>query len=294
MKNKSLQDIKIEKSVVAIGKFQGLHKGHMLLIDKVIELSRIYSLPAALITIDIKQPSYINTFLEREEILENKGIDYNVVCEFNQKFASLSPREFVQNILVKKLNPRYVVVGEDFRFGHNREGDVALLSSLGDEFGFEVIAYKKLINDSSIISTSYIRELITEGRVNEVIPLLGRTYQISGRVVEGKKLGRKLGFPTVNIIPDEDKLLPRKGVYYTNVNINSIVHKAVTNVGINPTVDGCHGFFVETHIIDYSGDLYGKRITINFLEFIRPEKRFESVDELCKQIALDKEYVMYQ
>lgn len=292
MITKDYRDLQLDNSVIALGKFQGLHLGHMLLIDKMLEISREYDIPSIIFTINIKQEMYINMPYERAEILEAKGIDYMADCDFDEKFSQLLPEEFVKDFVVGHYHAGYVVVGEDFRFGANRSGDVSLLKEFGKKYGFEVIIFEKLNRDGHVISTSYVKELIESGKVDCAASMLGRPFKITGTVRKGKKLGRTIGFPTANIIPDKRKLLPKLGVYKTNVIIDGVKYAAMTNVGDNPTVDGTHGIFVESHIIDFEQELYGKNITVEFLYYIREQKKFDSVEELRAQLIWDKKYII--
>lgn len=286
--------VKLDKSAVALGKFEGLHKGHMLLIDKIVDLAEKEQLTAVVFTINIKSDNVINLPDERFAILEAEKVDVNLECEFSEEFAAMSPEEFVKEILVEKLHASYVVVGSDFRFGCRRQGNVDILRGFGKKYGFSVIAFDKLSIDDRIVSSSLIRELIEAGQMEEVSEYMGRPYSVTGEVCCGKKLGRTIGFPTVNIIPDSNKLLPPMGVYETEVVIDGTIYKGVTNVGNNPTVESTDRVIVETNILDYDGNLYGKVLTVSFRKFIRAEKKFDSIKELKNQIKADKMSVMHQ
>ncbi len=284
----------LKHTAVALGKFQGLHKGHMLLIDEVLRLSYEEDLKSVVFTIDMKQDQLINMLDERNYILDNLGIDYNVNCEFSKEFAAMSPKDFVKNILVDKLGATYVVVGTDFRFGNKRMGDVNLLKQYGEEYDFKVIPIEKLAIEGEIVSSTYIRELISVGNMKEVSKFMGRDYFIKGRVIKGRQLGRTIGFPTANIIPDKEKILPPFGAYSTVVEINGNLYKAITNVGNNPTIDEGNSLTVEANILDFSEDIYDQNITIYFKDFIRGERKFAGIDELTGQLEKDREFVLHQ
>ena len=290
----SYDKIQMNSSVVALGKFEGLHKGHMLLINKLTQLSKQYDFKSVVFTINIDREKRINLPDERFEILEKSGIDIAAECNFSEEFAGISYDSFIKDFLVNKLNAKYVVVGKDFQFGYKRLGTVESLIAYGKKFGFDVIAFDKMKYNNEIISSSAIRELITDGNVIDAYGMLGRYYSITGKVCYGKQLGRTIGFPTANIIPDSGKLLPGFGVYETRLEIDGKIYKGMTNIGNNPTVQKSDNVFVETHIIDYCGDLYNKQIKIEFLRYIREERKFSSVEELTKQLNSDKKTITHQ
>lgn len=294
MKIQNCETLKLKKSVVALGKFEGLHLGHMLLIDRVTEISKDKGLTSVICSINLPGKEHINTTQERYSILENKGIDVVANCEFNREFASLTPEAFFEGILVDRLNARYIVVGSDFRFGCNRIGDTQSLIYLGKKHNITIVVIDKMSIDGKIISTSYIKELITGGDMQAVSRLMGRPYSITGDIVRGKQLGRTIGFPTINIIPDQSKLLPRFGVYETSVTVEGKTYVGITNVGNNPTIDASNKTIIETNIPDFQGDLYGKNAEIRFIRFVRGEKKFESIDALKEQINMDIATIMHQ
>lgn len=294
MKILTYDNIKLNNTAVALGKFQGLHQGHMLLIHEICKKSKENNLASVVFTIDMGEDKVINLPEERTNILENAGVDIEVYCKFTPEFGAMSPEEFVKEILVKKLGAKYVVVGTDFRFGYKRAGDVELLKDFGNIYGFKVIAFDKLKVADTVISSSYIRSLIESGEVKLLSDYMGRPYSITGTVAYGKQLGRTIGFPTANLIPNLSKLLPAFGAYSTEVFIDGKLYKGITNVGDNPTIEGDNHITVETHLLDYYGDLYDKEITVLFKDFIRSEKKFNNVEELKAQLSADKSYVLHQ
>ncbi len=287
-------NLKTKNTVVALGKFEGLHRGHMLLLEEIVRISRKEKLTSVVLTVNVPSDKVINVPRERFMILENIGVDIACECEFTPEFAAMTPEEFVEEILVSCLEARYIVVGKDFRFGCKRTGNVDILFELGSRFGFEVIAFDKLSIDGNIISSSLIKELISEGCMEQVLSLMGRPYSISGKVVHGKMLGRQIGFPTINIIPDNMKLLPPSGVYLSHVSIDNRIYKGITNIGSNPTVNSDSNIRVETNIIDYSGDLYGQDLTVSLDKFLRGEIKFDSIAGLKAQLEKDKQTAMHQ
>lgn len=294
MKKLAYNDVNIADTVVALGKFEGLHKGHMLLINKVLQLSHETGKQSVVFSIDMPGTKRIYTIPERDRLLEELGIDWNITCEFTKKFAAMKPEAFIKDVLVDRLQPEYVVVGNDFRFGKNRQGDVALLQEYGERYGFEVLAFEKLREKGTIISSSYIREQIEKGDVNMVQEYMGRPYSITGIVQYGKQLGSTIGFPTANLIPDEDKLLVPNGVYETSLILDNHRYQCITNVGDNPTVDNDHKIKVETNVLNYDGNLYGEYLKIEFIRQIRKEIKFDSIEALKNQIKSDILEVAHQ
>ena len=294
LKTIAYNDVQLDNSVVCLGKFQGLHKGHMLLVNKTIELAQNNGLNSVIFTINVSNQKRIYTDVERKILLSDMGFDYNVTCEFSKEFASMTPRQFVENILIDKLGAKYVVVGTDFRFGCERKGDVSLLMTLGKEYGFEVIAIEKLSVDGTVVSSSYIRELVEAGNMPLVEKFMGRPYSISGIVTKGKQLGRTIGFPTVNIYPSKEKLVPLYGVYSSYAYIDDKRVCGMTNIGCNPTVNSSDEIFVETNLFDFDMDAYGRDIVVYLEYFVRPEMKFNSIDELKEQIDKDKEFILHQ
>lgn len=286
-------DAKIDNSAIALGKFEGLHRGHMLLINEVVRLGLKHGIKNVCFSINVSGRKTVNTFEERYSILKNAGVDCVCNCLFSEEFAALTPEQFC-DILVRKLNPKFIVVGEDFRFGCKRSGNVDVLKHFGEKYGYEVVVFEKLKENGEIISTSLIKDYLQEGKVDIVNNFLGRRYSLSGTVVEGKKLGHKIGFPTINIMPDDNKLLPCIGVYYTSVILNGVSYKAITNVGTNPTVTDGNKLIIETHILNYDGNLYGETVEVLFNCFIRKQQKFENLDLLIKQLESDKAFAMHQ
>lgn len=291
---------KLNNTAVALGKFEGVHKGHMLLINKISELASTKDIKSVVFTINMSGENAINLDSERYEIFESLGVDYVCECPFDEKISSLTPEDFIKSILIERLGASYVVVGEDFCFGHKRMGNVKTLKEYSKEYNYEVVVFEKFKINDCIVSSSSIREFLDTGDVKKVADFMGRPYSISGIVTEGKKLGRTIGFPTVNIKPDIKKRLPHSGAYETRIKIfgDSKIYKGITNVGNNPTVNpdtfagSNENALVETHLIDFEGDLYGKMIQVDFIRFIRPEIIFDNVEKLKKQLIIDKESVV--
>ncbi|MGI5852481.1 MAG: bifunctional riboflavin kinase/FAD synthetase [Caldicoprobacterales bacterium] len=285
-----------EPMAIALGTFDGIHIGHQMLINQLKLISSTTgskSLVYTFLTNPLKllspknAPPKIMTVSERIQKFQGLGIDYLVFNPFDSILASMSPQGFIEDILVSKYNLKYLVVGYDFRFGHMASGDIALLHSLSQKYGFELVVIPPLSLEKKVISSSFIRELIqTEGQMEKVSMLLGGHYSIPGRVIHGYGRGRDLGFPTANLEFDVQKAIPKYGIYLTKVSIGAVSYWGMTNVGINPTFNN-KGLFIETNILDFDDDLYGRRIKIEFLKRIRDEIKFISIEDLKEQISKD-------
>jgi len=281
--------------VITIGNFDGVHKGHLVLFDTVKDRAKSINGESAVITFDphpIKVmkpgngPTLITSTKQKLELIEKSGVDVIFCLPFTRQFASIPARDFVQDILVDRIGIREVVVGYDYAFGYKREGDIKLLQEMGETIGFKVHVVEPIHLNSTLVSSTSIRKFIQEGVLQEAKRFLGRDYQISGTVISGKNRGgRLLGFPTANI-KLIDELIPKRGVYAVTVDVDDETYYGVSNIGYNPTF-GDNALSLETHILDFSGDLLEKTISINFIEHLRNEKTFQSVQELSDQIAKD-------
>lgn len=288
-------DFKIEEpTAVTLGKFDGLHRGHELLMHTVLECKEKYQVASVAFTFDIPPRSRVEEIVarvlttndEKQYIFEKQGIDYLIECPFTQEVMSMEPKAFIEWIATS-LHMKYVVVGDDFRFGHKRAGDYHTLQEYEDVYGYKTIVLDKLKDSNRDISSTYVREKISDGNIRKANELLGYHYFIKSEILHGKKLGRRIGIPTINMILPEHKLLPPNGVYVTEVLVNDRKYMGVTNVGCKPTVSEECIVGVETYIDDFNQDLYGEKIVVAFLEFIRPEMKFSSIDELKSQMESD-------
>ncbi len=222
----------------------------------------------------------IYTKEEQRKLCESMGIDVLAEYPLDESMREMTAEQFVTEILCKKLQAKVIVAGEDFRFGKGRAGDVDFLRSLEETYGYRTVCIPKVTEEEVRISSTGIRELLAAGNVAEANILLGRPYAVFGEVLHGKKLGRTLGFPTMNLIPSEEKLLPVYGVYVTRTKVDGQWFDGITNIGLRPTVDSDEQVSVETHLFSYEGDLYGKQVEVQFLMFLRPERKFPDVDSL--------------
>ena len=297
-----IEDInKIEKpfknAVVTIGNFDGVHMGHQALFKKVLETSEkingtsvaITFEPHPLRALENNGPPLITRRDQKVELITAAGLDNLVTIPFTKEFASISAEEFVVNLLMEKVGMKAIVIGPDYSFGKNRQGDVSFLREKGKACGFEVIV-PEWVNvpgtGSQRISSTLIRELVMEGRVDETYPFLGRYYQIRGKVVKGRERGgSQLGFPTANI-KLHDELCPKMGVYAVTVETIHGNFNGVANIGYSPTFDD-HLFTIEVHILDFSENIYGTRIRVNMIMRLRDEKKFSGIAELSAQIHSD-------
>lgn len=285
----------IVKPVLTIGNFDGVHRGHLALFEKVKQRAKAIGGQSTVMTFEphpikvVKPgngPPLITPTNQKLELIWKSGIEALICLPFDLQFASISAHDFVKEILVSKIGIKEIVVGYDYTFGHNREGNIPLLKKMGDELGFTVHIVGPVQIGETLVSSTSIRRLIQEGRLPEAKKLLGRDYQIQGTVIRGQNRGaRLLGFPTANL-EVTDELFPKSGVYAVTVVIDGRIHHGVTNIGYNPTF-GQNRLSVETHVLDFSEDLLGKSIKVHFVGRIRDEKTFESVTALSEQIKQD-------
>ncbi len=287
-----------KNAVITIGNFDGVHIGHRALFHQVIEKARALQGTSIVMTFEphpvrvLKQnnhPPLITLYEQKIELIEKAGIDILICIHFTREFASIPAKEFIEEILVDRIGTKAVVVGKDYTFGKNREGNLDLLKTYGKRLDFEVIVVREiqmLNNSEDKISSTGIRELISDGKVAESQKLLGRHYQIRGTVMTGRdRGGRLLGFPTANINL-YDELSPKTGVYAVTVECKGSKYKGVANIGYSPTFDD-RIFTVEAHILDFNDDIYRQKIRVNFIKRLRDEKKFLNISELSKQIKKD-------
>ncbi|MCI8335144.1 MAG: bifunctional riboflavin kinase/FAD synthetase [Lachnospiraceae bacterium] len=276
-------------TAVSLGKFDGLHRGHQLLLERILEKKET-GLAPLIFTFDFGKRPGLMLPKERRLMLEQKGTDYLLECPFVPEISRLEPEVFVEEILVRRLRTEYLAVGADFRFGYKRRGDYRLLMELGGRLGFRVDVVEKACFEGREISSTFIREELEQGRMERVNALLGYPYSVTGEVVHGLQIGRTLGMPTTNLNPEEEKLLPPNGVYATKTRIDGRNYEGITNIGLKPTVEGERKKGVETYLFGVEQDLYGKEITVEFYTFRRPERKFDSLEELKNQLFRDVEW----
>ena len=285
-------------AVISIGNFDGVHIGHQALFYEVIEKANELNGTSIAMTFEphpirvLKQngqPPLITLYEQKTELMERSGLDVLICVPFTREFAALSAKDFVKDLLVQRIGMKAIVVGKDYTYGKNREGTLATLQADGDRLGFEVIVADWIKIPNSLpgrTSSTLIRELVMDGNLLEARKLLGRYYQIRGKVVTGRDRGGKLlGFPTANINL-QDELCPKKGVYAVSVERWGKLYNGVANIGYSPTFED-QSFTVEVHILDFHEDIYGEKIRVNFVSRLRDEVKFNSVEELSEQIKKD-------
>jgi riboflavin kinase/FMN adenylyltransferase len=287
-----------KNAVITIGNFDGVHIGHQALFHEVIEKANTIDGTSIAMTFEphpmrVLQknslPPLITLYEQKNELIERAGIDVLICIPFTREFASLSAEAFIKDLLVAKIGMRAIVVGKDYTFGRNREGNLLVLKSYASQLGYEVIVADSIKAERTIadrISSTKIRELIMAGEVEPACKMLGRHYQIRGLVVKGRDRGGKLlGIPTANINL-QDELCPKTGIYAVTVEYNHQLYKGVANIGYSPTFDD-NQFTVEVHLLNFSENIYGKKIRVNFIQRIRDEKKFAGIADLKEQIHQD-------
>jgi riboflavin kinase/FMN adenylyltransferase len=288
-------DAPLERSVVTIGKFFAVHRGHQALLRATVEAARRQDAPAAVLTFDrhpleILRPGLQLPLLagldERLDLMEREGLDVAVVARVTPEFLSLEPEEFVRSVLVKQLGAVEVLAGEYFRFGKGARGSLETLEALGRSWGFRCTRVAPVLEGGERISSSRVGECVKAGEVAMAARLLGRPYSVPGVVEPGEQLGRKLGFPTANVRTPPDRLLPADGVYVAQLRRAGECLPGAANLGFRPTVNGRERL-LEVHLLDWSGDLYGEEVRVEFLERLRGEERFPDLEALRMQIGRD-------
>lgn len=285
-------DFKLFDTVVTLGKFDGLHLGHKELITEVMNCK---GLTKVLFTFDVNpfgrlfdnSMKVIDTNEERKALVKDFGLDYMINFPFTKETINTLADDFIEKIIHNKLDAKKLVVGTDFRFGKDRLGDVKLLEKRSKDFGYELKVIEKKVMYGEEISSTRIRELIKKGDVKTANDLLGRTFSFSGEIIHGNNLGHTVGMPTINIKPDESKLLPPFGVYASDTELDGKIYRGITNIGVKPTISENNAVGVETWLFGLNEDVYGHFAKVNLLDFIRPEMKFASLEEVKKQVNMD-------
>lgn len=292
-------------TAVAIGKFDGFHRGHQKLLAQ-LERQREKGLRSVVFTFVPSPAAFfsrepvreLSTLEEKRRIFENAGVDYLIEYPFCQEIADMEPETYIKEVLVNRLHAKCVVAGEDVSYGKCGAGDYRLLQKMASEYGYQVFLIDKVLHDGKEVSSTYVREEVGRGNMELAAELLGVPYHVSGEIVHGRRLGRTIGMPTVNLLPPQDKLLPPRGVYYSFVYLHSREGNmpydgkrfdAITNIGTKPTVDRRSVMGVETYIYDFDVDVYGENMEVYLLKYKRPEMCFDGVGALRAQMAADIE-----
>ncbi len=281
-------------TAVAIGKFDGVHVGHRRLLEEIIERKKS-GLAACVFTFDpppavlfgFSDGKELTTREEKRAIFERMGVDILVEFPLNKETAAMPPMEFATQVLARQMNAEFVVAGDDLSFGDKGAGDAELLKRLGPDLGYSLKTIEKVKVDDKEVSSTDIRTLVEHGKMEQVERMLGAPYMIMGTVAHGNRIGRTLGFPTLNLLPPADKLMPPNGVYDSYVTFEGKKYKGISNVGYKPTVTDEKVMGIETYLYDFDREIYGENIEVELYSFRRPEKRFNSLDELKAQLDED-------
>lgn len=288
-----------EETAVSLGKFDGIHKGHVRLLEYLKEKKRLGQ-KSVVFTFDIPprqrvgawgQSKVLTTNEEKMRLFEQNGMDYVIECPFTPEIMHMEAEDFV-DMIVRRLHIKSLVVGSDFHFGHNRRGDYQLLRALAGVYGYDVKVVDKVQENGRDISSTLVREEILAGRIESANKLLGYPYFVQGKVVHGNEMGRLFGVPTANLLPPDEKLLPPYGVYVTRTSISGRgdrVYGGITNVGCKPTIQGSNPVGVETHLFDFDEWIYDREIKVEFLKCVRQEQKFDSLEQLKLQMNKDIE-----
>lgn len=296
-------EFQFHNTAVSLGKFDGIHVGHRLLMSEIMEEKK-HGLTAAVFSfakhprkqLDHTVNRLIYTESEKKMILEEMGLDIFVSYPFDDSVIHMEAEDFVRNVLVKKMGAERIVVGEDFCFGYQRRGNVRLLDQMSDELGYQLKVIRKLKIDGEEVGSSLIRSYLSEGAMEKVHQLLGSPFYVFGEVLHGNEIGRTLGMPTANLLPAQEKLLPPNGVYVSKTFVDGVWYPGITNIGKKPTIrqedrrGGTGEQGVETHLFDFAGDLYGKQIRVALYHYVRPEQKFPDYETLSRQMHCDMEY----
>lgn len=283
-----------QQTAVAIGKFDGIHKGHIQLLSHILKQKKqgmqavVFTFyPSASVYFGQGSSAELTTRYEKRKLFERLGIDILIEFPLNKETAATDPEIFVREILACQMHAGYIAAGEDLSFGYKGRGNKELLIRLADSLGYQVEIIDKIFYKGREISSTLVREAVEKGDMPLAFCLLGRYYSFEGKVQEGNRLGRRLGMPTLNLYPVTEKLLPPKGVYYSRVLYENCIYPGITNIGYKPTVNAVKEISVETYLYDFDRDMYGKQIVTELLQFKRPEQKFEDVQALKKQMERD-------
>ncbi len=288
-----------KNAAITTGTFDGVHLAHKLIIAKLIEAATSHHGDSIILTFhphprmvlngDTEKVQLLNTLDERIELLKKTGVGHLVVIPFTESFAQFSAQEYVEQFLYKYFKPKSIVIGYNHHFGKDRTGNVHYLNDVKSKYNFEVIEIEKQVEDAISVSSTQIRKSLLQGHVAQANLLLGYNYFLTGKVVKGQQLGRTLGFPTANLKLDNNgKLLPAQGVYAVNIIWRQKKHKGMLNIGNRPTLSG-QQLSIEANIFDFNQDIYNEELTIEFINYLRAEQKFNSLDELKNQLIRDKE-----
>lgn len=301
---RDIDEFQVENPILTIGSFDGVHQGHLKIINRLKEIARenngesviftFYPHPRLVLFPEEGNLRLLTTLNEKIRLFERAGIDHLIIYPFTREFSQLTYSDFVKNVLVDSLKIKTLVVGYDHKFGKNREGSFSMLQDLSDQLNFQLEKLDVLLIDDINISSTKIRDSLQDGNVKRANKYLGYSYTLHGTVVEGQKLGRRIQFPTANVqASDPNKLIPGHGVYAVFVNTEGKRYRGMLNIGTRPTVNqNADNRSIEVHILGFDGNLYGKELELEFVEKIREEQKFASIDDLRTQLEMDRQTVL--
>lgn len=288
----------ISKPVITIGTFDGVHHGHTAILHQVVAHAKAVGGTSVLLTFEPhprkvifpNEPLGIITPLQKKlQLIRETGIEHILVVPFTKEFAALSATEYIQQFLVGPLHPHSIIIGYDHHFGHDRKGNIDLLRQYAPQYGYEVVEISAQLIQQAAVSSTRIRKAIVAGHIEEANAMLGRQYSLQGRVMHGNKLGRTLGYPTANLQPtDADQVVPGIGIYAVRVGYNDQTYGGMMSIGMNPTVTDTTHLKLEVNIFNFDLDVYGQTMEITFVKHLRDEQKFNSLEQLTAQLALDK------
>jgi riboflavin kinase / FMN adenylyltransferase len=299
--HRGYENIKLESPVVTLGIFDGVHIGHKALLDRLVSCAKEANGEAVVITFaphprlvldkDSSVLKFLTTMEEKIVLLERARIDHLIIIEFNKAFSQISACDFIKDVLVEKIGTKHLIIGYNHHFGRRGEGDFNTVKHCAESLDFKVEQVDGLHSDGGAVSSSSVRDALLKGRLEEANKLLGYFYSVSGTVIEGRKIGQSIGFPTANIRPDDQhKLIPCKGVYAVEVKLGSQFYTGMLSIGSNPTFNSDPGLrSIEVHILDFDRDIYGRPISVVFRKRLRDEIKFENIAKLVEQMELDKQ-----
>jgi riboflavin kinase/FMN adenylyltransferase len=294
------ENLHLISPVVTLGIFDGVHRGHMALLNSLVTRAEMAKGESVVVTfsphprlvLDQHKTniSFLTTMDEKKVLLEKANVDHLIVIEFTREFSEIPACDFVKDILVEKIGTKYLIIGYNHHFGRRGEGDFNTIKKCSEELDFVVEQVQGFHTEEGAISSTSIREALLNGKLDEANKWLGYSYSLSGTVIEGKKIGKSIGFPTANIEPDSEyKLIPGNGVYAVEVKLDGIVYPGMMSIGYNPTVNTDIRFrSIEVHILNFERDIYGKRISVAFRKRLRDEKKFDNLKQLTEQMIQDK------
>jgi riboflavin kinase/FMN adenylyltransferase len=299
------QKLNLNNPVVTLGIFDGVHKGHRALLDYLVQCARERHGESAVVTFNThprlilaenkKEISFLSTPDEKERLLAETGIDHLVILKFNKALAGMEACDFVEKFLVNKIGTRHLVIGYDHHFGKSRQGNFNSVKECAEKFGFRVEQITEIVSENGIISSTVIREALIGGNLRVAAKMLGYDYSLAGTIIRGKRLGSDIGFPTANIQPaNKYKLVPGNGVYAVRVAFEDQMFMGMLSIGLNPTVNRIpDARSIEVNIFNFERDIYGREIRVFFIEWLRDEKRFDSIAQLADQMKIDRQMALH-